>query len=158
MKTSKRFGNLEIRYEVKRSRECKNDKEVCFYLKSKDNEEKKGRRTIGSIILQHVQKDCDSFKICRYITHSRLCYTYHNKKIGIWMYLTAIRYCKRNNIKVTSSNSPSHYAQRIWKSKGLNKYFPVKYSKHLECYVPTIIKNVKKSKSSIRPSSRARKK
>ncbi len=87
---------------------------VTLHLKS-DN------RTIGRVSLCHTGRKK------KYITHSNLDERYHNKGLGILMYAWAINYALKKKWGVASSGYSSLYAQRVWRSKGLRKYFSIKY-------------------------------
>lgn len=62
----------------------------------------------------------------KYITHSSLDPKYRGKGIGLFMYIKALRWCLKNNHRVTSSGGTSSDAQRVWRSKTLRKHFTIK--------------------------------
>lgn len=74
---------------------------------------------IGSIQLERLSDN-------KYITHSSLNEAYRGKGLGTLMYAKAIQFCMDKGFKVSSSNSPSYYAQRVWESKSIRKFFLIK--------------------------------
>ena len=62
----------------------------------------------------------------KYVTHSSLDERYRGKGIGLYMYIKALRWCLKNNHRVTSSGCSSSDAQKIWRSKTLRKHFNIK--------------------------------
>lgn len=92
----------------------------------------KSYQVIGSIDLQRPGKDKN-----RYVTHSILDYKYHNRGLGLLMYMFAINYALKKGWKVSSSGNTSEAAQRLWKSKRLRKYFTIKRKKGI---IPTFDK------------------
>lgn len=61
-----------------------------------------------------------------YETHSSLDQEYWGKGLGTKLYAKAIQWGMKNGLKVRSSVAPSTYAQRVWNSKSLRKYFKIR--------------------------------
>ena len=79
-----------------------------------------GRYPIGTITLQKCGKTKKGIQ--KWETHSRLSSLYWNKKLGVTMYVRAIKWCLDRGYKVSSSSSTSEKAQRVWTGKTIRKY------------------------------------
>jgi GNAT superfamily N-acetyltransferase len=86
---------------------------VSLYVKGKIN------RKIGYI---NLYKGWDK----TYTTHSYLEDKYHGKGLGVLLYAKSIQWCLDNGCRARSSGASSKKAQRVWKSKGLRKFFNIK--------------------------------
>jgi len=87
----------------------------------------KSNKVIGRVTLE---LDCRSYR-----THSSLDKIYRGKGLGTLMYAAAIQYALDRGHKVRSSGHTSLNAQRVWKSKGLRKYFKIRFVRHPQ-YTP----------------------
>jgi GNAT superfamily N-acetyltransferase len=91
--------------------DTKNNKQVNLFF---------GDKEIGNVTLIFNQKKNS------YVTHSWLSYDYHNKGLGSLMYAKAIQWCLDHGYGVSSSNSPSFEATRVWKGRVLRKFFLIR--------------------------------
>lgn len=60
-----------------------------------------------------------------FTTHSNLLEEYRGRGLGTLLYAKAIEHCLKRGWKV-SSTSPSEWAQNVWESRGLRKFFSIK--------------------------------
>lgn len=79
----------------------------------------KFRRGIGYILLIWEKR------LGAFDTHSYLNDDFRERGLGTLMYSKAIQWCLSRGFPVCSSSSPSPLAQRVWKSKSLNKLFKI---------------------------------
>lgn len=75
-------------------------------------------KVVGNICL--VRHNRVSFE-----THSWLAEKFHGKGLGTLLYAKAIQWCLDNGYKVRSSGTTLEAAQRVWRGKGLRKYFTI---------------------------------
>lgn len=75
--------------------------------------------SIGNIVLQEYKQNI-------FETHVSLGESYRNKGLGVFLYTYAINYARKRHWKVTSSTTPSIFAQRAWKSKRLRSKFEIR--------------------------------
>ena len=62
----------------------------------------------------------------KYATHSNLARKYHHKGLGTLIYSKAIEWCLQRGFRCQSSGYSSEDAQRVWKGKGIRKFFTIK--------------------------------
>lgn len=83
-----------------------------------------GKKTvIGSVRLYPYHKSKN--KLC-YETHSNLESRFHGQGLGSLLYKRAIEFCHHNSFIISSSQNPSMFAQRVWKSNGLKQHFYIR--------------------------------
>lgn len=76
---------------------------------------------IGYVVLERVKGNF-------YETHSSIGRPSEwGKGYGIYLYSKAFDYAFKHNIKIASSNHPSRYATRVWKSNTLRQYYKIYY-------------------------------
>ena len=94
-----------------------------------------GRYPIGSVTLQPCGKTASGIQ--KWETHSGLSSLYWNKKLGVTMYVRAIKWCLDRGYNVQSSISTSELAQRVWNGKTIRKYVRIIKRKHTYEYGAT---------------------
>lgn len=87
-----------------------------------------GRYEIGGVTLQKRGKNKRGVQMWE--THSNLNSSHWNKKLGVSMYVRAIKWCLDRGYKVQSSTSTSELAQRVWNGKTIRKYVRIIKRKH----------------------------
>ncbi len=79
-----------------------------------------GKRSIGGVTLQKAGETKKGVQIWE--THSSLSSLYWNKKLGVSMYVRAIKWCLDRGYKVCSSDCTSDMAENVWTGKTIRKY------------------------------------
>lgn len=103
--------------------------------------------TIGyrvRVILSHNKKQIGRVSLHKsyylaktYETHSSLEEEYRGQGLGVLMYARAIQWALEHGYRIKSSGSTAGYAQRVWESKSLRKYFVIKKTFKMERTCPT---------------------
>ena len=78
-----------------------------------------GKTEAGTVKLRRARF---TSKVKSFETHSYLADEYRGKKLGALMYAKAVQWCLRRGYRVSSSTSPSAFAQRVWNGKTIRKY------------------------------------
>ena len=91
-------------------------------------------------------------------THSYLEPKYRRTGLGTILYAYAINFCLQNKLKISSSTEPSSKAERVWRSKKLNRLFNIKENLNKEYEDPqfTVI-GYKRAKIRLVNSKKSRK-